>query len=249
MTSGRRTAFLGLRFDHATLDEAVNRLRALPGDRFRYVVTPNVDHVVRLHASDDTVMWAAYGKADFCFCDSRVLQLLAKRRGVDLAVVTGSDLVSQLIPAAVRPGDHVTLVGGDTDVSARLAALIPHARVTAHYPALGMLANAAAMDAAVAFVADTPARFHLLACGSPQQELLAFRAAATGRATGTALCIGAGVEFLVGRKARAPRIFRAISAEWLFRLLCEPRRMWRRYLVKGPKIFMIARNLDRKHRN
>lgn len=59
-------------------------------------------------------------------------------------------------------------------------------------------------------------------------------------AKGTALCIGASLEFLTGQLKRAPRLAQKLYLEWAHRLLSEPRRMWRRYLIEGPKIFLLA---------
>ena len=61
-----------------------------------------------------------------------------------------------------------------------------------------------------------------------------------GGAVGVGLCIGASLDFLTGRKARAPLWMRKASLEWLHRLLSEPRRLWRRYLVEGPRIFVLT---------
>ena len=80
----------------------------------------------------------------------------------------------------------------------------------------------------------------LLAVGAPQQELLAHEMRASGRVRGTGLCIGAGIDFLVGAQSRAPRLVQRAHLEWAWRLAREPRRLWRRYLVDGPAIFPIA---------
>ncbi|MDP1777099.1 MAG: WecB/TagA/CpsF family glycosyltransferase, partial [Brevundimonas sp.] len=71
----------------------------------------------------------------------------------------------------------------------------------------------------------------------PKQELFAHALRAAGRKTGVALCVGASVDFLTGRQKRAPRIFQQLSLEWLHRLLSQPRRMFRRYVIEGPAIF------------
>jgi N-acetylglucosaminyldiphosphoundecaprenol N-acetyl-beta-D-mannosaminyltransferase len=110
---------------------------------------------------------------------------------------------------------------------------------------MGLRNDPAALASAAAFVAATRARFTFLAVGSPQQELLAAAIAARGDASGVGLCVGAAVEFVIGERQRAPRIMQRLSLEWAFRLAAEPRRMWRRYLVTGPRIFLLAR----RHRN
>ena len=78
---------------------------------------------------------------------------------------------------------------------------------------------------------------HLPSVGSPQQELIAARV--TG-GTGFGLCIGAALEFLTGDQVRAPLVLRKTGLEWAYRLASNPRRLWRRYLVEGPKVFLLA---------
>jgi exopolysaccharide biosynthesis WecB/TagA/CpsF family protein len=69
--------------------------------------------------------------------------------------------------------------------------------------------------------------------------MLAKAAAERGDAVGVGLCVGASLEFLVGRIRRAPSWMQAARLEWLHRLLSEPRRLARRYLIEGPKILAI----------
>ena len=47
------------------------------------------------------------------------------------------------------------------------------------------------------------------------------------------LAIGATVDFEAGCKSRAPHYVSELGLEWLYRLVCEPRRLWRRYLIEG----------------
>ena len=96
-----------------------------------------------------------------------------------------------------------------------------------------------ALAATVAFVLAHPARFVFLAVGSPQQEVLAAAIAATGRATGIGLCIGASLEFLAGASRRAPCWMQRCGLEWLFRLCSDPRRLARRYLIDSPAVLAM----------
>jgi exopolysaccharide biosynthesis WecB/TagA/CpsF family protein len=96
--------------------------------------------------------------------------------------------------------------------------------------------DAATLREAVDFVLTHPARFVFLAVGSPQQEILAAAIAATRRATGVGLCIGASLEFLAGAARRAPRWVQHAGLEWLYRLGKEPRRLARRYLHDCPAV-------------
>ncbi|HMO67114.1 MAG TPA: WecB/TagA/CpsF family glycosyltransferase [Novosphingobium sp.] len=223
------------------LDDALAWLeRRGADDAFAYVVTPNVDHCVRLADSpEQSDLHAAYAGADLCLCDSRVLALLARLRGIDLPVAPGSDLTARLL-AAIQPGRKLLLIGGDETARARLGALLPGVAPDQPLPPMGLRHRPDAMAECVAAAVAARADYVLLAVGSPQQELVAAMLSRHPDARGTALCIGASVDFLTGRARRAPRWMQRLALEWLHRLLSEPRRMARRYLVEGPRILRIA---------
>ena len=237
-----QTDFLGIAFDPYDMatTEAWLADRA-PAAPFAFVITPNVDHVVKLDAAPaEAEIRAAYQAAALRLCDSRIVAKLARARGIDLPVVPGSDLTAHLVQRIARSGDRLCLIGGDAAMLADLRALRPDLDIVQHVPPMGMLKKPEAMAAAVAFVRDAQARFTLLAVAMPQQEILALRVAQAGGAVGIGLCIGASLDFLTGRKARAPLWMRKASLEWLHRLLSEPQRLWRRYLIEGPRIFLLT---------
>ena len=233
--------FVGLRFDQLDTEAVVDAVAARePTDGFAYVVTPNVDHVVRLRAgSDQPGLQEAYRGAALCLCDSRVLSGLARLRGVRLTVAPGSDITERLLRRGLPEGGRILLIGGDPNTVPRLTARFPGLQIVQHIPPMGLLRNPDAMTACVDRVIAESARLTLLAVGSPQQERIAYGVQQRGGATGTALCIGASIDFLTGAAARAPMWMRRLSLEWLHRLLSNPRRLWRRYLLRGPRIVPI----------
>ena len=239
----RAVSFLGLSFD--ALDEqevldAVDRFAAASG--FAYVVTPNVDHLVQIHAAGaDGSVLAAFQRADLRVCDSRVLQMLARLSGLHLPLVTGSDLTARLVERLERTGARVAVIGGDAALLSALERRYPAIRWQQHEPPMGVRRDPAAQDGIARFVEHSEARYFLFAIGAPQSEIVCARIAERGQARGVALCIGASLEFLTGAKRRAPRSLQRLRLEWLFRLLSEPRRLWRRYLLDGPRIFTIWR--------
>lgn len=209
---------------------------------FGYIVTPNVDHMVRLaegHAGDGPVR-DSYDGADLILCDSRVLSLLGRWRGMTLPVVPGSDLTRAVLDRVARPGDRIGIVGGSTETLAMLAGRYAHLHFDQHIPPMGLRSKPAALAEAAAFVARSAPRFTFLAVGSPQQEMLALEIKRRGDARGVGFCIGASIDFIVGRERRAPVLVQKLALEWLFRLLQDPARLWRRYLVDGPRIFRIV---------
>ena len=79
----------------------------------------------------------------------------------------------------------------------------------------------------------------LIAANARDLRLRADVRAARAHKGGVILCVGAAVDFLSGSLPRAPQSWQRFGLEWLHRLLSEPRRLWRRYLVDGPKVFLI----------
>lgn len=239
------TRFVGVDFSDCTWADAIARIvAAADAPHFTTVVTPNVDHIVRMDRLGDAPLGkryrAALADADFCLCDSRILARLAKLRGVSLDVVPGSDLTAALFHTHIAPGDRIAIVGGDADTRASLARRYPLIELVQHMPPMGLIDNPAAIDTAADFISAAQARFIFIAVGSPQGEILAHRARERGAERGVALSIGASIDFLTGRQTRAPRLLQKLGFEWAYRLFSDPRRLWRRYLVDGPRIFAIV---------
>ncbi len=237
--------FLGVAFARIELDEALAWVRdaAAADDRFRYVATPNVDHVVMLHKAGTEPWRNAYreaiSKADLVLNDSRILRRLAGMSGIDLPVVPGSDLTRALVASGLDAGDGVVLVGGSPTEAAWLQHALPRARIFHCEPAMGVRDRPDLHDFIAAFVERQDAAYILLAIGAPQSEMVARHIARRGKARGVALCIGASVEFLSGTQRRAPRWMQRSGLEWSYRLATQPRRLWRRYLIEGPRILSI----------
>lgn len=240
-----KTEFLGLSFDNLSPDRALEQITFLIGKHdFSYVVTPNVDHVVALHSGHDAVLDKAYAQADLTLCDSRILSLLARRSGLMLEPVPGSDLTRQMLETDSKSW-RCAVIGGDVALHAQIATLYPQHKWAFHHPPMGVRRNAAARLQIAEFVENAEADIIFFAIGAPQSEICCCEIAQRGRARGVALCIGASLEFLTGAKKRAPLWMQRASLEWLHRLGSEPKRLWRRYLVEGPRILAIWRQWDK----
>lgn len=209
--------------------------------RYGYVVTPNADHLIRL--DEDENFRRLYRDAAYVLLDSRFLaRLIAAARGPRLPVCAGSDLTARLFAEVIGPEDRVVLIGSRPEQAQRLAQRYGLRRLAHFDPPMGFIRDSAAVEACLRFVeAHSPFRFCLIGVGAPQQEILAQRLGERGVARGLALCIGASIDFLTGAERRAPRWMQRLGVEWLFRLLQSPRRLARRYLVRGPRVFGVLR--------
>lgn len=232
----RTVRLLGVDFADLTATAAAEVIGARPKlATFAYVVTPNADHLVRL--ARDPALRPAYQGAWLRLLNSRVVAGLGSLCGLTVPrVATGSDLTALLLQRCIHPGERVTIIGMRPAWLAGLIERCGLAPPAHHDPPMGFDRDPAAFAEAVSFVIAHPARFVFLAVGSPRQERLAAAVAATGRATGTGLCIGASLAFLAGAERRAPSWMQHQGLEWMFRLASDPRRMARRYLVDSPRI-------------
>ena len=243
----RHIWFLNSAFDRIGLDTAMRRITERdPACPFAFVVTPNVDHLVRLER--DTVLATLYAQAWLTVCDSRVLEMIGRISGETIDIAPGSDLTERLFDTAIDPDEPLTIVGGTRAVVDAVTQRYGLKDVRWHEPPMGLRDNPEAIAECARFVADNPARFTFFCVGSPQQELIAEACLDRGDCTGVGLCVGASLDFLGGKAERAPRWMQRARLEWLHRLAQEPARMWRRYLVEGPRVLLLWRRWRKAQR-
>ncbi len=239
-SGSRHVWFLNSAFDKIGMDVALRRItERAPTQPFAFVVTPNVDHLVRLET--DTVLATLYAQAWLTVCDSRILELIGKISGETIDVTPGSDLTERLFDTVIDPDQPLTVIGGDKAVIEAVTERYGLTDVRWHEPPMGLRHNREAVEECARFVADNPSRFIFFCVGSPQQEMIAEACLDRGDCTGVGLCVGASLDFLAGAIQRAPRWMQTARLEWLHRLAQEPARMWRRYLVEGPKVLLLWR--------
>jgi len=77
----------------------------------------------------------------------------------------------------------------------------------------------------------------IIGMGVPKQEILAAELSKS-ITVDEIICVGNFLEFYFGTKSRIPKLLRNLGVEWLFRLLSEPKRLWRRYLLGVPKFIV-----------
>ena len=228
-----------LQLNDCGLLDFIRRAGRFGSDRYAFVVTPNVDHIIRYY--DDATFRDLYADAGFVLLDSRFMAgLLFVTRGLRLKTSPGSDVTRLLFEQVIQPDDNVVLIGGSEADAETLTKKYGLRGLKHHNPPMGFINDAAAVEACLKFVeAQSPFRYCLLAVGCPQQEILAQALLLRGKARGLALCIGASISFLTGAEKRAPLWMQKAGIEWFYRLIQNPQRLARRYLVRGPRIFAL----------
>lgn len=246
---GQRQYFLNAPFDQIERVAVVDLVaRADPNSRFRYIVTPNADHVVRLNR--EPYLRPYYEDAWLTLCDSKPISLFAHARSRAMTHVTGSDLTVSLFRTVIQKADRITLIVGNREIGEAVRAGYPGVDFRIHVPPLGLLKNSQAQRDCVEFALREKASFIFIAVGSPQSEKIAHMLSREPSATGIGLCVGASLEFLVGAKKRAPMWMQKLSLEWLYRMITDPKRLWRRYVFGAvPLTMLFWREVMGRHSN
>jgi len=213
--------------------------------RSRYVVAANVYTVMQAFDSDEYSR--LINAADLVTPDGMPLVWALRLRGhADAARVYGPTLMLKVCALAEERQVPIGLYGGTDEVLSELAAALQR-----RFPRIVIACRIAPPfrpltpdedRSFTAAIADSAARILFVGTGSPRQEQ--WMAAHRERLPLVMLGVGAAFDFYAGRVRQAPGWMQAAGLEWLFRLIVEPRRLWRRYLIHNPRfVFHYALQL------
>lgn len=198
------------------------------------VQTVNLQHV-HLIATSQRAADAAVA-ADLVSADGWPLAMLARRVGRPCARVTGRQVVDALLQDRSLRGSRVALLGSRAEVASSFARLLGRNGSTL---AFGWHGDARACDVAelAAQVKEADCDVVLVALGAPRGEPLA-QALTALLPRGLVVGVGGAVEMATDHMPAAPEWVGRVGLEWCYRLLHEPRRLGRRYLVESPRALM-----------
>lgn len=232
----RKVQLLNVDIDSLTLDNLLANLNS------GFVVTPNVDHLVKLQKDRD--FYQVYQSADWVVCDSKIVALAAKFLGQPIKeVIPGSSF----FPAYCsyhksNPSIKVFLLGAAKGVAAQAMANI-NARigrdiiVGAHSPSYGFEMDDDECLDIIDIINKSGANVLLVGVGAPKQEKWIAKYKDQLTNVNLFLPLGATIDFEAGALKRAPKIFQYTGMEWFYRLCKEPKRLWKRYLVDDMMFF------------
>jgi N-acetylglucosaminyldiphosphoundecaprenol N-acetyl-beta-D-mannosaminyltransferase len=236
-----QATLLGLSLDMYTPSGLIRRLISDSLEcRGGYVVTPNLDHLRSVSRSDHLMSLAL--DADIRVADGMPLVWASRIQGTPLPTrVAGSDLIFSLSEALAVTGRSVYLLGGNPGTADAAAQILQrHAeglRVVGTYcPPFGFESDSeelARIGAAVR-AAQPDFVFVGLPFGKASELVTTIR-----RSLPSTWFLGLGVSFsfVCGEVRRAPRWMQRCGLEWLYRLIQEPRRLGRRYVLEGLPFF------------
>lgn len=228
---------MSVKFDAVTERQCVQYvLDSLDEGLGGWVVTMNLDHVRR------TVLERSYRElcvdADVNVADGMILVWASALQGTRLPErVAGSDLINSLTEFAAERGRSVFFLGGEEGTAEEASKILrerhPELKVAGtYYPPMGFEKDSNALeDMKNAIVAAAPDIIYV-ALGSPKQEILIKDLRAI-MPTSWWMGVGISFSFVCGRVQRAPEWVQKFGLEWLHRLVQEPGRLAKRYLLHG----------------
>ena len=240
----------GVEIDNITMDQTLSFLEELIQKRkVSYIVTPNVDHIIKLQR--DLEFRKVYREAACVLPDGMPILWAGKFLGTPLKEkISGSDLVPRLCEIAAQKGYRLFFLGGRPGAAdkakERLSKRLPSLNVAGVYsPPFGFEKNDEENEKIAKMIKENAPDILLVGLGAPKQEKWIYQ---HYKKLEIPISMGVGVtfEFVAGMVKRAPYWMQTSGLEWFWRLMMEPRRLWKRYLVEDMQFFrlIVAQKLE-----
>lgn len=229
-----------------TLAYLKTHLEALRGN---YICVSNV-HTTVMAYENEAYRRIQNGGA-MALPDGAPLSVYSRKHGfLDAQRVTGPDLMVELLKVSRQEGYRHFFYGAtDKTLEAMRAAMerdYPGARIAGMYAPPFRALRPEEDEEVVRLINQAKPDFIWVGLGAPKQEQWMYDH--RGLLCGVSVGVGAGFDYLAGDIKRAPKIMQKLCLEWLYRLLQDPRRLWRRYVTTNFK-FMKYLWKERKERN
>jgi N-acetylglucosaminyldiphosphoundecaprenol N-acetyl-beta-D-mannosaminyltransferase len=201
-----------------------------------WTITANLDHLRRYRR--EPVARALIDTADMVLADGAPLVWASRLAGAALPErVAGSDMIWSISEAASRRDASIFLLGGDPGVADRAAqVLLEHyadlAVAGTLCPPVGFEKDARELERIRRQITEAAPHIVFVGLGFPKQDLL-IKHLYSFLPEASFIGVGIGLSFVAGELSRAPGWTHPLGLEWLYRLLQEPRRLVRRYILEG----------------
>ena len=236
-----RVSVLGAPVDPWTMEQTVAATDALIKDgRFAHLIGVNADKLLQMR--DDAEMDACVRRCEVVNADGASMVMAANKLGVSLpGRVAGIDLMWELCALAEREGHRVYLLGAKAEVVEKTAAVL-----AGKYPGMTICGYRDGyfgddeFDAVIAQVEETKPDIVFVGITSPKKERLIERFRELG-AKGAFVGVGGSFDVVSGNIPRAPMWMQRANLEWLFRMVQEPKRLVKRYVVGNTRFYLLLR--------
>lgn len=240
-----RIKFMNTAIDNLTMAETLNEIdKLIQKKNCSYVVTPNVDHIVRLEKDEE--LQKVYKNASLILTDGKPLIWISKWYKTPIKEkISGSDLFPRVCQLAANKNYKMYLLGaaeGVADTAARnLMKKYQGLNIVGTYsPPFGFEKNEQEMNKIKAQIQEVHPDILIVGLGCPKQEkFMYYHCKELG--VPISFGLGASIDFEAGNIKRAPKWMSNHGLEWLYRFSKEPKRLFKRYFVDDLKIIQVAR--------
>lgn len=240
-----RIKFMNTCIDNLTMSETLNEIdKLIQKKNCSYVVTPNVDHIVRLEKDEE--LQKVYKNASLILTDGKPLIWISKWYKTPIKEkISGSDLFPRVCQLAANKNYTIYLLGaaeGVADTAAKnLMKKYPGLNVVGTYsPPFGFEKNEQEMNKIKTQIQEVHPDILIVGLGCPKQEkFMYYHCKELG--VPISFGLGASIDFEAGNIKRAPKWMSNNGLEWLYRFSKEPKRLFKRYFVDDLKIIQVAR--------
>lgn len=228
---------LNVEIDNVTQEEL------LAGLKHGVLVTPNVDDIMK-HQRDEEFHNAA-SKAEFVVCDSKIVLLASRILGTPLKeAIPGSSFFPIFCEYHKNDDTKIFLLGAKMGVGEkakrRINAKIGREIIVDTYsPPFGFEKDEQECKHIVELLNASTANVVLVGLGNPKQTKWIYKYKNNLPNIDVFLALGATIDFEAGNIKRAPKLFQKLALEWLYRLIKEPKRMYKRYLIDDMPFFWL----------
>jgi N-acetylglucosaminyldiphosphoundecaprenol N-acetyl-beta-D-mannosaminyltransferase len=232
---------LGMRVDATSYEDASRRVvRWACEGRSGYVCVATVH--MTMEAFDSAAFRQVVNGADLVTPDGRPLVWALRSLGVrGASQVRGTDLTTHVVERAARENVPIGLYGGTPELLEVLVRVLrkryPGVRVVCQIAPPFRPLRPEEDEAVTREIVASGARILFVGIGCPKQER--WMVAHKGRIPAVMLGVGAAFDFHTGRVRQAPHWMQVAGLEWVFRLLMDPRRLWRRYAKNNPRFVAL----------
>jgi len=243
MAHNRRVNILGVGVSAIAMPDALEIIESWISRRgHHYVCVANVHGIMESQHDED--LRRTYNVAGLVTPDGMPLVWVSRLRGYpNVRRVYGPDLMLSVCERSVSKQCTHFLYGGEEGVAQklrlRLEEQFPGLRIVGSHTPPFRKHTAREDEEVVREINDTKPDIVWVGLGTPKQEH--WMAAHVDQLTAPVLIgVGAAFDFLAGTKRQAPVWMQKAGLEWSFRLLSEPRRLWRRYLLYNPQFTLLV---------
>lgn len=206
------------------------------------LITPNLDHLVKLQKDEE--FYRCYQQAEWVVCDSKILWLCSKvlKRSFPEPIPGSSffthfyEYHAEKCAQGQEQQARIFLLGSPKQETAELAMNRINEKcgrqmvIGAHSPSFGFEKKDDENREIVRMIHESGANVVLVGVGAPKQEKWIMRWKDEMPVVKVWMALGATIEFEAGSVQRAPKFFQMFALEWLYRMWCEPKRMFKRYI-------------------